>query len=197
MVLVEGQQEAIICRSGQDILLSDCLSWSGANFLSISGLTPKPVMVDSSGSTTGSRSDRNIGRPFKELTSPSWATFDVTGDEAKEGPVYNYARVFTWWQFSTTIEKTFEALIINLRGTKNCRNEDWNSSLSLEKNLTGTASDISRFCGLENANLDVYPEWKDIGSNVWHQLAIAAAIAMWVQWGTTGKHQKKKKKNWL
>lgn len=151
------------------------------------GLTPKPLGIDSSGVTTGNRSGQNVGHQFKELTSPSWATFHVTGDEAKEGPIYNYARVLTWWKFSTALEKAFEALIINLRGQKNCLNQNWINSSSPENNLTGTASDVSRFCGLDKANLDAYPEWKDVGSNVWHQMAIAAAVAMWVQWGTTGK----------
>lgn len=137
--------------------------------------------------TARSGLSQNIGHQFKEWTSPSWATFHVTGDEAKEGPIYNYARVLTWWKFSTAIEKTFEALIISLRGQNNCRNQDWIGSASLEYNLAGTASDVARFCGLDTANLDAYPEWKDIGSHVWHQIAIAAAVAIWVQWGTTGK----------
>lgn len=146
-------------------------------------------MIDSPGLTIGSHSGENRGPQFQELTSPSWATFHVTGDEAKEGPIYNYARVFTWWKFSTAIEKTIEALITNLRGPKNCRNQDWSDSSSLEFNLTGTASDVARFCGLDKTNLDAYPEWKDIASNVWHQTAIAAAVAIWVQWGTTGKQK--------
>ena len=150
------------------------------------GFTPKPLVTGSPGVTIGSRSGQNIGRRFKELTSPTWATFHVTGDEAKEGPIYNYARVFTWWKFSTVIEKAFEALITNLRGQKNCLNQDWIGSSALEINLNGTARDVARFCGLDNANLDAYPEWKDIEPNVWHQIAIAAAVAMWVQWGTTG-----------
>ena len=28
---------------------------------------------------------------------------DVSGDERSHGPIYNYARVFTWWQFTRTI----------------------------------------------------------------------------------------------
>lgn len=151
------------------------------------GLTPKPHSIDTPQVTTGNRSGQDVGHQFRELTSPSWATFDVTGDEAKEGPIYNYARVFTWWKFSNTLENTFEALITNLRGQKNCRNQDWIINSSLENNLTGTASDISRFCDLDNANLDAYPEWEEVGSEVWHQLAIAAVVAIWVQWGTTGK----------
>lgn len=153
------------------------------------GLASKPYWNDSPGVTTGNRSGQNVGHQLKEMASPSWATFNVAGDEAKEGPIYNYARVFTWWKFSTALEKTFEALITNLRGRKNCRDQDWISSSPLENNLTGTASDLSRFCGLDNANLDAYPEWKDVGSNVWHQIAIAAVVAIWVQWGTTGKQK--------
>lgn len=158
----------------------------GLNFLN-AGFTPKPFVADSDELTMGSGSSRKKGRQFEELISLSWATFHVIGDEATEGPIYNYARVLTWWKFSAVIEKTFEALISSLRGQKNCRNEEWAYSSSPETNLSGTASDISRFCGLDRANLDAYPEWKDIESNVWHQIAIAAEIAMWVQWGTTGK----------
>lgn len=160
----------------------------GLKFLD-TGLTLQPSVTDSPGVTNGSRSDQDIGHSLKDLSNPSWATFHVTGDEAKEGPIHNYARVFTWWKFSTVIEKAFEALIINLRGQKNCRNEDWISDSSLEINLSGTADDVSRFCGLDKANLDAYSDWKDIGSNVWHQIAIAAAVAVWVQWGTTGKQK--------
>lgn len=144
-------------------------------------------MTDLPGVTIESPLDHNIGRQLKDSISPRWATFHVIGDEAKEGPIYNYARVFTWWKFSTVIEKSFEALIINLRGQKNCRNEDWIIGSSLEMNLSGTASEVSKFCGLDRINLDAYSKWNDIGSNVWHQVAIAAVVAMWVQWGTTGK----------
>lgn len=160
--------------------------WSAAKFLDI-GFAPRRLVIDSPGVATGNRSGQNGGHQFEELTSLSWATFHVAGDEAKEGPIYNYARVLTWWKFSTTIEKSFEALITKLHGQKNCRNQDWISGSSLEDNLTGTPSEVSRFCGLDKANLDAYPEWKDVGANVWHQIAIAAAVAIWVQWGTTGK----------
>jgi hypothetical protein len=36
---------------------------------------------------------------------------DTRGDEAKEGPVYNYARVFTWWAFTRRILDAFEATL--------------------------------------------------------------------------------------
>ena len=188
MVIIAEQQEAIICRPGQRICFSIHIFYAGLTFLDV-GFTPQPFGTDWPGVAIESPSGHNIGRQLKNLNSPRWATFHVTGDEAKEGPIYNYARVLTWWKFSTVIEASFEALIINLKGQKNCRNEDWIDGPSPEINLSGTASDVSKFCGLDRINLDAYSKWEDIGSNVWHQIAIAAAVAMWVQWGTTGKQK--------
>jgi hypothetical protein len=57
--------------------------------------------------------------------------------------------------------------------------------------IAGTASEVSRFCGLDHVSMYAYPECKDIGPTVWHQIAIAAVVAMWVQRGTTDKTKRK------
>ncbi|KAJ7811231.1 hypothetical protein B0H14DRAFT_3479897 [Mycena olivaceomarginata] len=48
-----------------------------------------------------------------ESTPPSlsWCGFDVRGDERREGPIFNYARIFTWFAFAEHVRGGFETSI--------------------------------------------------------------------------------------
>jgi hypothetical protein len=45
---------------------------------------------------------------------PSTLMMNIRGDEAKEGPIYNYARVFTWWAFTDMVLRAFKATLNNM-----------------------------------------------------------------------------------
>jgi hypothetical protein len=121
---------------------------------------------------TERKSDRRpVGEfPFgyEGLKLPSWLGFSIEGDEALEGSLFNYARLFTFREFSSTIGKAFSAHLQSLKDGDNKKN-----------NIV----EVAESCRLDKA-LQAYTPWQEIDSMVWHHMLIAAGAAMFVQWGT-------------
>lgn len=118
--------------------------------------------------------------------------FDFTGDEGKEGPIYNYARVFTHARFAETISEAFASAIRNIHTGKSPQGS-WTQGLHLHQNLSGTSRQISEFCGFDatarsyrQRSSKAYAEWSEIPSEVSRDMLIACLMALFVQWGTTG-----------
>jgi hypothetical protein len=103
------------------------------------------------------------------LEVPTWLGFSIVGDEALEGPIFNYARLFTFREFSTTIRKAFVANIASLKAD-NCQ----------KRNIF----EVAESCKLDKPLLQAYTPWQKIDSTVWHHMLIAAGAAIFVQWGT-------------
>ena len=144
------------------------------------------------------------------------AIVDVSGDERKSGPIYNYAKVFTWWQFATLIGNAIETATGNVDAGKGCQTiltpqpaqapqpnqpnqqnglatpppqpimVNWQSNLRPEENLHGNCQETARYCGLANLNISAYPEWSCVTHEVWKRIAWASFSALFVQWGTAG-----------
>jgi hypothetical protein len=105
---------------------------------------------------------------YEKLKLPSWLGFSNEGDEALEGPVFNYARLFTFREFSSTITNAFIAEIKSLKAGNN-----------EEKNIF----ELATSCQLDKP-LEAYTPWQKIDYEVWHHMLIAAGAAVVVQWGT-------------
>lgn len=123
---------------------------------------------------------------YARLEVPKWFGFDVAGDEKEEGPLYNYARPFTWWQFASAIEQAFASTLSSLRSGQNCQGQPWDTHQLPEPNLAGTAAQVTRYSGCDTRPFLAYPEWKDISAKVWHRMGISILLAFIIQWGTTG-----------
>lgn len=136
--------------------------------------------------TVGSGPGRISTNDYARLEVANWFGFDVAGDEKEEGPLYNYARPLTWWQFASSIETAFDATLSSLRTGNNCQEKAWDMHQLPEPNLAGTASQVAKFSGFDTRPILAYPEWKYIKAKVWHRMMIASLVALWVQWGTTG-----------
>ncbi|CZR66431.1 uncharacterized protein PAC_16332 [Phialocephala subalpina] len=108
---------------------------------------------------------------YKELEVPSWLGFSIEGDEAVEGPIFNYARLFTFREFSSAITKAFQAHI---------------SSLAAGKSRKGNIFEVAESCSLDKRLLQAYTPWRKTDPTVWYHILIAAGAAIFVQWGTTG-----------
>ena len=106
---------------------------------------------------------------YEMLKIPSWLGFSIEGDEAREGPIFNYARLFTFREFSSTITKGFVANLASLKAGNNQRRN---------------SVDVAESCQLDNVLLEAYTRWRKIDSIVWHHMLIAAGAAIFVQWGT-------------
>ena len=122
---------------------------------------------------TDQRSERRpIGAfifDYEDLKLPSWLGLSIEGDEALEGPIFNYARLFTFREFSSTVAKAFAA---NIRSVQTGVNQRKNSV------------DVAASCQLDKVDLQAYTPWPKIESNVWHQILVAVVVAIFVQWGT-------------
>jgi hypothetical protein len=130
--------------------------------------------------------------PRITLDVPLCMGFDVRGDERLEGPVYNYARAFTWCQFSFQLHDAFSAVVGNLEAGKAVggqqRHQDWDPAVDLQGNTIETA----QYCNLPmdpSHQILAYPRKIDsvyksgrIQKRMWY----AFTVAMVVQWGTTG-----------
>jgi hypothetical protein len=133
--------------------------------------------------------------PVTNLELPGWLGADIMGDEKREGPIFNYARVFTWWQLAQTIETALTTTLNNIATGQTCKPAQekdvvrtWNNDRRPEENLAGDSYTTAQYCGLDltHGQIVAYPEWSDISVNVWKRVVIASLIAIFVQWGTTG-----------
>jgi hypothetical protein len=150
-----------------------------------SGLTPRPERrIDG-----GDLETYELGRASKTVATyrPIIFNASVEGHEKCEGPIFNYARVFTWWQFARTLEKSFDDAINHFEyvgeGVSLGREAAETDALNPEPKTR--AGEVAEFCGL-NRFLDAYPNWQDVDGEVQERIIRASTLAMVIQWGTTG-----------
>ena len=124
------------------------------------------------------------------------------GDEKQQGPSYNYARVFTWFQVSRallavlngTMENvSAEISIPNNMSDSGAINPGTNTSgrWDSERDLIGNAEQTASYCGLRKRDvLPTYASWRKMCSDpecrVFRYMLGAGVVALLVQWGTTG-----------
>ncbi|KAJ7841756.1 hypothetical protein B0H14DRAFT_2782486 [Mycena olivaceomarginata] len=103
---------------------------------------------------------------------PTWWSIDVRGDERREGPIFNYARIFTWFAFADHLGRGFETSIEQFRG---------------QANIPVTSPDAAERCGFQRReDLVAFMSWSDIPPAAIHHICYAALLSLFVQWGTTG-----------
>jgi hypothetical protein len=110
---------------------------------------------------------------YETTDVPLWLGFSIQGDEAFEGPIFNYARLFTFREFSSTITKAFHAHI---------------SSLAIGKNQHRNMYEVAESCDLNKKPLQAYTPWRETDATTWHHILIAAGAAMFLQWGTVSQN---------
>ncbi|KAI1421679.1 hypothetical protein F5Y12DRAFT_688877 [Xylaria sp. FL1777] len=129
------------------------------------------------------------------LEIPNCLGFSVAGDEKQEGPAFNYARIFTWWNLAnrlhqaleTTDENIIQRLDLDLKPVP--RDQKFKQRI-----LVGDVLAVSRYCGLardvdgpaiEPEQINEYPRWNQLDSAFYQRIIIAIVIAIYVQWGIT------------
>lgn len=129
---------------------------------------------------------------LRHLEIPSWLGAAVGGDEQRKGPIYNYARIFTWWQLASSIDRALGRTMENLANNDACPPDstapfpDWDFNANVHDNLLGDSGGTARYCGLETGEVVAYPTWGTIPSEIYRRIAAASAIALFLQWGTSG-----------
>ncbi|KAJ7608382.1 hypothetical protein FB45DRAFT_877247 [Roridomyces roridus] len=148
--------------------------------------TVNPAAVDekdSDESSTPPMKDRleNVPVPIADspehhpeyvVPPPTWCGFDVRGDERREGPLFNYARIFTWSAFAEHVHSGFYSAVKHLQNGAP---------------TPSTNSEAALACGFEpHQNLTAYTVWAAVPPSTIHHMIGAACIALFLQWGTAG-----------
>ena len=63
---------------------------------------------------------------------PTLLGFDVRGDEARQGPIYNHARLFTWSQSTRIIIHGFKSTLDKIRNYQDCQGIHWDPRVRSE-----------------------------------------------------------------
>lgn len=113
--------------------------------------------------------------------------FAYTGDEGKEGPIFNYARAFTSVRFTETVTGGFENAINYIQHRRAPGGRSWKPREGLRINMNGTIDELTDYCGLTTVKSEeAYMSWDGVPGKVWQNICVAAVMALFVQWGTTG-----------
>ncbi|KAF8175981.1 hypothetical protein K438DRAFT_1979487 [Mycena galopus ATCC 62051] len=145
-----------------------------------------------------------------ELPAPTWFSVDVRGDERREGPIFNYARILTWFACAGHVEKAFENSIdrfkksrptvspisheVTMPPTDAFPNPPVRATAAAIATVTTeaaiplvTAQDAADCCKLAlREDLTAFMAWADIPSAAIQNVFYAALLALFLQWGTTG-----------
>ena len=125
----------------------------------------------------------------------------VAGDEKQEGPAFNYARVFTWWNMARRLHQAFETTALNMERKNDLDEKPMPRDHKFkQRSLRGDTMRLSRYCGLAREvavegdgkqfqivpeELSEYPRWGELDSAFYRRIAIATLMGLFVQWGTT------------
>jgi hypothetical protein len=143
------------------------------------------AIIDNGNANTVQETQRGIfSHPINWPRCPQWLGMSVQGDEAIEGPAYNYARVFTWWRFATIVRDGFDTTINNIAHDRTCHGRQWDALLR-DENLTGDMQQTAAYCGLA-PDQPLAPYIENISADIWKRILIASLFAIFMQWGTTG-----------
>lgn len=111
--------------------------------------------------------------------------FDIRGDEKSRGPLFNFARIFT---YSHTIRHFRDALRATMENINDHKAITGAAAVDgdLKRQLRGNAWQTAQYAGLHDREIYAYPEWHEVDPFVWRGMAFSAFLALFLQWGTTG-----------
>ncbi|KAJ7620425.1 hypothetical protein FB45DRAFT_930191 [Roridomyces roridus] len=102
----------------------------------------------------------------------TWMGIDVRGDERREGPIFNYARIFTWFSFTEHVRSGFATAVRKFRD---------------DQPIPMTSEEAALICGFEpQQDLTAFAAWNDVPTTAIQHMIGAALFALFLQWGTTG-----------
>ena len=119
---------------------------------------------------------------------------NVRGDEGERGPIYNFARIFTWTHLTKNVVDALIATVIRIRNEESLQEhlpehveeQHRGNPDPWMRFLEGSCAHTERYCGLDNNPIYAYPEWQQVPLEMWKAIAVASFWAIFVQWGTTG-----------
>ncbi|KAJ7239432.1 hypothetical protein C8J57DRAFT_1727319 [Mycena rebaudengoi] len=106
------------------------------------------------------------------LSPLTWLGFDVRGDEVRQGPIFNYARVLTSSACVGHVESGFKNSIVGFQAKR--RDPE-------------TTEDAAKRCGFDlRHDLKAFKPLRELPTSASRNMYVAAFAAMFLQWGTTG-----------
>lgn len=150
-----------------------------------------PSLVEQNGIRTFTEkrsTSTDLNLDLATVGTPEKYSVCLTGLEGKEGPAFNFARVFTSWHFANVVDEGFRTMIANIKAQRSPTGDRISSLLNLDHHLVGNSVQLSRYCGFDERDqaMHNFPPWSEIPSRLWRNMGVAAFIAMFVLWGTTG-----------
>jgi hypothetical protein len=116
--------------------------------------------------------ETNGQRLENALPPPTWWGFDIRGDERREGSIFNYARIFTWFAFAEHVGGGFENSINSFRAGAA---------------IPSTTEEAAALCGFRpQQDLIAFTPWSNLPTPAIQHMLAAAFLALFLQWGTTG-----------
>ncbi|KAJ7886710.1 hypothetical protein B0H13DRAFT_2342718 [Mycena leptocephala] len=113
-----------------------------------------------------------IHRLESTLPPPTWWGFDIRGDERREGSIFNYARIFTWFAFTEHVGGGFKNSINSFRAGAA---------------IPSTTEEAAALCGFRpQQDLIAFTPWSNLPTPAIQHMLAAAFLALFLQWGTTG-----------
>jgi hypothetical protein len=143
-----------------------------------SGLTPQPSRP--AHTTEG---NTMVALDRHQPSIPTTLSIDICGDERLEGPMYNYARVFTWRSFAVCLHGAFSKTVSHIK--EDTTNDDWDTQSNLHP-LRVNGPNVSRICGLQTDASHQILGYTENTSGVRRIIVIAFAVAISVKWITAG-----------
>ena len=124
-----------------------------------------------------------IERPVKTFMG-----FSIAGDELEPGPIFNYARPWTHANAVKHIADAFKHLTIRqLMEEPVARDQEWDPDPDNWKgNLQGSPEEYSRYINAEGEDVPDYSIHAPASADLIFNCVIAAFVAVFLQWGTTG-----------
>jgi hypothetical protein len=119
------------------------------------------------------------------------AGFGIHGDEIKPGPVYNYARIYTWRHTTHQLLNAFETAAHNLHHNRGLDGNPIPAGFTLaalQADPSLDTANLAAYCGLPRPSapeLTVQPTSDELDTDFGWQVIGATVTALVVQWGTT------------
>ena len=124
---------------------------------------------------------------YRSLTSNTFLGFSIDGCALEAGPIFTYARVWNHLAQVKIIFRGFNALNKQLIARRTVSNRPWTEDpLKWTENLQGSPEQMARYIGMDGScEEDIALDTTGF-TEVYHSCAVAALMAMALQWGSTG-----------
>ena len=124
-----------------------------------------------------------VGQPNRAIEFVKRCDVDLARkDESKANPIFNYSRTFVWSQIAEVIYTMARNAAVRAEGVASIHRPSSGPEVEVTtKGRSWTAYEVIGYCATEN-----FEELSRWATGAWKRTALAAGLALGLQWGTTG-----------